>query len=127
VVARARQALQEQRHDQGNQLNYNYCLSRWDAFARFLDDGRLCMSNNGAERKPRAVAVGRRSWAFAGSNEGGRRAAAIYTLTAKAKLNNVDRQAWLADVLTHLPDYPAKRIRELLPWNWRPQNAAHAA
>src|SRR5436305_4394654 len=60
----------------------NYCLSRWDAFSRFLDDGRLCMSNNAAERELRAVAVGRRNWTFAGSDEGGRRAAAIHTLTA---------------------------------------------
>src|SRR6266480_4283245 len=100
----------------------NYCLSRWDAFTRFLDDGRLCMSNNAAERELRAVAVGRRNWTFAGSDEGGRRAAAIYTLIATAKLNDVDPQAWLADVLTRLPDHSAKRIDELLPWNWQPQS-----
>src|SRR6266849_976312 len=100
----------------------NYCLSRWDAFTRFLDDGRLCMSNNAAERELRAVAVGRRNWTFAGSDEGGRRAATIYTLIATAKLNDIDPQAWLADVLARLPDHPAKRIHELLPWNWRPQN-----
>ncbi len=105
----------------------NYCLSRWDAFTRFLDDGRLCMSNNAAERELRAVAVGRRNWTFAGSDEGGRRAAAIYTLIASAKLNDIDPQAWLADVLARLPDHPAKRIHELLPWNWRPQIVAHAA
>ena len=105
----------------------NYCLSRWDAFTRFLNDGRLCMSNNAAERELRAVAVGRRNWTFAGSDEGGRRAAAIYSLIATAKLNDIDPQAWLADVLARLPDYPAKRIHELLPWNWRPQNVAHAA
>jgi len=62
----------------------------------------------------------RRNWTFAGSNEGGRRAAAIYTLIATAKLNDVDPQAWLADVLAQLPDHPAKRIHQLLPWNWRP-------
>ncbi|MET4177603.1 hypothetical protein ABIB95_005824 [Bradyrhizobium sp. LA2.1] len=105
----------------------NYCLSRWDAFTRFLDDGRLCMSNNAAERELRTVAVGRRNWTFAGSDEGGRRAAAIYTLIATAKLNDIDPQAWLADVLARLPDQPAKRIHELLPWNWRPQSVAHAA
>ncbi|WP_438265151.1 IS66 family transposase [Bradyrhizobium commune] len=105
----------------------NYCLSRWDAFTRFLDDGRLCMSNNAAERELRAVAVGRRNWTFAGSDEGGRRAAAIYTLVASAKLNDIDPQAWLADVLARLPDHPAKRIHQLLPWNWRRQNHAHAA
>ena len=88
---------------------------------RFLDDGRLCMSNNAAERELRAVALGRRNWAFAGSDEGGRRAAAIYTLIATAKLNDVEPQAWLADVLARLLDHPAKRIHELLPWIWSPQ------
>jgi transposase len=105
----------------------NYSLNRWDAFARFLDDGRLCMSNNAAERELRAVALGRKNWTFAGSDEGGRRAAAIYTLIATAKLNDVDPQAWLADVLARLPDHPAKRIHELLPWNWLRQNVAAEA
>jgi transposase len=105
----------------------DYSLKRWTALSRFLDDGRLCMSNNAAERELRAVAVGRRNWTFAGSDEGGRRAAAIYTLIATAKLNDVDPQAWLADVLARLPDHPAKRIHELLPWNWRPQIIAAEA
>jgi transposase len=105
----------------------DYSLKRWPALTRFLDDGRLCMSNNAAERELRAVAVGRRNWTFAGSDEGGRRAAAIYTLIATAKLNDVDPQAWLADVLARLPDHSAKRIHELLPWNWRPQNIAAEA
>ena len=105
----------------------NYSLNRWDAFARFLDDGRLCMSNNAAERELRAVALGRKNWTFAGSDEGGRRAAAIYTLIATAKLNDIDPQAWLADVLARLPDHPAKRIHELLPWNWLRQNVAAEA
>jgi transposase len=104
--------------DTGKAIDYS--LKRWDALTRFLDDGRLCMSNNAAERELRAVAVGRRNWTFAGSDEGGRRAAAIYTLIASAKLNNIDPQAWLADVLARLPDHPAKRISELLPWNWSP-------
>jgi transposase len=97
-------------HEQRARLSRNndtrkaihYILSRWDAFTRFLDDGRLCISNNAAERELRAVAVGRRNWTFAGSDEGGRRAAAIYTLIATAKLNDVDPQAWLADVLARL-------------------------
>jgi transposase len=105
----------------------DYSLKRWDALARFLDDGRICMSNNAAERELRAVAIGRKNWTFAGSDEGGRRAAAIYTLIATAKLNGVDPQAWLADVLARLQDHPAKRIQELLPWNWRPQNIAAQA
>jgi poly(3-hydroxybutyrate) depolymerase len=95
-------------------------LKRWSSLTRFTDDGRLCMSNNAAERELRAIAVGRRNCTFAGSDEGGRRAAAIYTLVATAKLNDVDPQAWLADVLARLPDHPAKCIHELLPWNWRP-------
>jgi transposase len=73
----------------------HYSLKRWIALTRFLDDGRLCMSNNAAERALRAVAVGRNNWTFAGSDEGGRRAAAIYTLIETAKLNDADPQAWL--------------------------------
>ena len=102
--------------DTGKAIDYS--LKRWAALTRFLDDGRLCMTNNAAERELRAIAVGRRNWTFAGSDEGGRRAAAIYTLIATAKLNDVDPQAWLADVLARLPDHPMKRIAELLPWQW---------
>lgn len=105
----------------------DYSLKRWTALTRFLGDGRLCMSNNAAERALRGIAVGRRNWTFAGSDEGGRRAAAIYTLIETAKLNGVDPQAWLADVLARLLDHPAKRISELLPWNWRPKNLAAQA
>jgi transposase len=105
----------------------DYSLKRWTALTRFLDDGRLCISNNAAERALRGIAVGRHNWTFAGSDEGGRRAAAIYTLIETAKLNGVDPQAWLADVLARLPDHPAKRVVELLPWNWQPQNLAKAA
>jgi transposase len=105
----------------------DYSLKRWPAFTRFLDDGRVCMSNNAAERAVRCIAVGRKNWTFAGSDDGGRRAAAIYTLIETAKLNDIDPQAWLADVLARLPDHPAKRIAELLPWNWRRQNLAAKA
>ena len=105
----------------------DYSLKRWAALTRFLDDGRLCMSNNAAERELRAVAVGRKNWTFAGSDEGGRRAAAIYTLIQTAKLNDVDPQAWLADVLARLPDHPAKRITELLPWSWNRERQQRAA
>ena len=105
----------------------DYSLKRWAALTRFLDDGRLCISNNAAERALRGIAVGRHNWTFAGSDEGGRRAAAIYTLIETAKLNGVDPQAWLADVLARLPDHPARRIAELLPWNWQAQNLAKAA
>jgi hypothetical protein len=97
----------------------NYGLSRWPAFTRFLDDGRVCLSNNAAERTVRGIAVGRRNWTFAGSDAGGRRAATMYTLIETCKLNDVDPQAWLADVLARLPDHPAKRIDDLLPWAWK--------
>jgi transposase len=96
-----------------------YSLNRWDGLVRFLDDGRLCMTNNAAERALRGIAVGRHNWTFAGSDAGGRRAAAIYTLIETAKLNDVDPQPWLADMLARLQDHPAKRIAELLPWNWK--------
>ena len=106
----------------------DYMLKRWPAFARFLGDGRICLSNNAAERELRAVAVGRRNWTFAGSDRGGERAAAIYTLIATAKLNDLDPQAWLADVLRRINDHPASRLDELLPWNWRkPEPAAEQA
>src|SRR4029450_1174256 len=95
-------------------------LERWPALTRFLDDGRVCLSNNAAERALRGVAIGRRNWTFAGSDSGGRRAAAIYTLVATAKLTDVDPRAWLADVLARIADHPANRIDELLPWNWKP-------
>ena len=107
-----------------------YSLNAWHALSRFLDDGRLCMTNNAAERALRCIAVGRNNWTFAGSDNGGRRAAAIYTLIETAKLNDVDPQAWLADVLARLHDHPARRIAELLPWNWKllqqPQQRAAA-
>src|SRR5664279_2533004 len=96
----------------------NYGLSRWAAFTRFLDDGRVCLSNNAAERAVRGIAIGRKNWTFAGSDEGGRRAAAVYTLIETCKLNDVDPQAWLADILARLPDHPVKQIDELLPWTW---------
>jgi len=105
----------------------DYSLKRWPAFTRFLDEGRLCMSNNAAEREIRAIAVGRRNWTFAGSDEGGRRAAAIYSLINTAKLNEIDPEAWLTDVLRRIADHPARRIAALLPWNWKPVPRAAAA
>jgi len=97
----------------------DYTLKRWPAFTRFLEDGRICLTNNAAERALRGIAVGRHNWTFAGSDEGGRRAAAMYTLIETAKLNDVDPRAWLADVLKRLADHPAKRLHELLPWYWK--------
>jgi transposase len=104
----------------------NYCLTRWTAFTRFLDDGRICLSNNAAERAVRGVAVGRKNWTFAGSDSGGHRAAAILTLIETCKMNDVDPQAWLTDILARLPDHPGKRINELLPWNWKLQHQPQA-
>jgi transposase len=83
-----------------------YMLKRWPAFTLFLDDGRICMSNNAAERSLRGVALGRKSWLFCGSDRGGQRAAAMYSLIVTAKINGVDPQTWLADILTAYPRVP---------------------
>jgi transposase len=98
----------------------DYMLARWDSFARFLADGRICLSNNAAERALRGIAMGRKAWLFAGSDRGGERAALMYSLIVTAKLNDVDPQAWLSDVLARIADHPAQKLDELLPWNWRP-------
>ena len=97
----------------------DYMLKRSDGFVRFLDDGRICMTNNAAERALRGIALGRKSWRFAGSDRGGVRAAVMYTLIGTAKLNDVDPQAWLADVLDRIADLPQTRLHELLPWHWK--------
>ena len=99
----------------------DYMLKRWAAFSRFLDDGRICLSNNAAERALRGIALGRKSWLFAGSDRGGQRAAAMYSLIVTAKMNDVDPQAWLADVLARIAEHPVRALDELLPWNWRPK------
>jgi hypothetical protein len=96
----------------------DYMLKRWPAFTRFLADGRICLSNNAAERALRAVALGRKAWLFAGSPRGGERAAAMYTLIHTAKLNDVDPQAWLADVLARIADHRITDLAALLPWHW---------
>jgi hypothetical protein len=103
-----------------------YMLKRWPAFTLFLDDGRVCMSNNAAERALRGVALGRKSWLFCGSHRGGQRTAAMYSLIVTAKMNGVDPQAWLADVLSRIAGHPAHRLDELLPWRWRKANVSHA-
>jgi transposase-like protein len=94
------------------------------AFSRFLTDGRICLTNNAAERQLRGVALGRKAWMFAGSDRGGERAAAMYSLIATAKLNDVDPRAWLADVLARIANHPASRLHELLPWNWKAAQAS---
>ena len=109
----------------------DYMLKDWSAFTAFLTDGRICITNSehhampgawlrraAAERALRGIALGRKSWLFAGSDRGGERVAFIYTLIGTAKLNNIDPQAWLADTLARINDIPQSRLHELLPWNW---------
>jgi transposase len=104
----------------------DYMLKRWQRFARFIDDGRVCLTNNAAERALRGFALGRKSWLFAGSERGANRAAVMATLIMTAKLNGVDPQAWLADVLARINDHSVHRLDELLPWNWRKPVPSHA-
>jgi hypothetical protein len=96
-----------------------YMLKRVEVFTRFLEDGRICLSNNAAERELRGIALGRKSWLFAGSDRGGERAAIMLTLIQTARRNDVDPQAWLADVLARINDHKITDLAALLPWNWR--------
>ena len=100
----------------------DYMLKRWPVFTRFLDDGRVCLTNNAAERALRGIALGRKAWLFAGSDRGGQRAAFMYSLIVTAKLNDVDPQAWLADVLARIADHPSHQLDDLLPWHWAAQH-----
>jgi transposase len=95
------------------------CSSAGPRSPRFLDDGRICLSNNAAERALRGSALWQKSWLFCGCDRGGERAALMYGLITTAKMNNIDPQAWLADVLMRIADLPQNRIHELLPWNWK--------
>jgi transposase len=104
----------------------DYSFNRWQVFMRFLADGRICLSNNAAERALRGIAVGRRNWTFCGSDSGGQRAAVMYTLMGTARLCEIDPKAWLADVLARIADHPSRRITDLLPWNWRSARAAQS-
>ena len=97
----------------------NYMLSRWADFSRFVDDGRICLTNNAAERALRGVACGRKSWLFAGSDRGADRAAVMLTLIMTARLNDVDPKAWLADILARIANLPVSRLHEMLPWEWK--------
>jgi transposase len=94
-----------------------YALGRWEALLRYCDDGHLEIDNNAAERSLRAVALGRKNYLFAGSDRGGESAAAIYSLIGTAKLNGIDPESYLRNVLSRIPDHPINRIEELLPWN----------
>ncbi len=125
VYMREQRAKLSRGHDLAKAIDY--ILKRWTAFTRFLDDGRVCLSNNAAERALRGIALGRKSWLFCGSDRGGQRAAAMYSLIISAKMNDVDPQAWLADVLTRIAAHPAHRLDELLPWNWKPAATATLA
>ena len=113
---RAERATMSRHNDVAKAMNY--MLKRWNAFTRFLDDGRICITNNAAERALRGIALGRKSWLFAGSDRGGQRAAAMYSLIVTCKLNDIDPQAWLADVLARIAEHPVQKLDELLPWNW---------
>jgi transposase len=106
---------------------FDYILTRWPAFTVFLRDGRICLTNNAAERALRGIALGRKAWLFAGSDRGGERAAVMYSLIVTAKLNDVDPQAWLADVLARIAGHPVQKLDELMPWNWRKPNSVHDA
>jgi transposase len=105
----------------------DYMLKRYDAFTRFLDDGRICLTNNAAERALRGIALGRKAWLFAGSERGGERAALMYTLIQTAKLNGVDPHTWLADVLARINDHKITGLTALLPWNWAPRSSIKLA
>ena len=102
----------------------DYMLKRWAVFARFLADGRVCLTNNAAERALRGIPLGRKSWLFAGSDRGGQRAAVMYSLIVTAKMNDIVPQAWLAYVLANIAQHPVNRLDELLPWNWRTPDTA---
>jgi transposase len=105
-------------------LAVRYALGRWEALLRYVDDGRIEIDNNAAERALRAVALGRKNYLFAGSDRGGERAAAIYSLIGTAKLNSLDPEAYLRNVLSRIADHPINRIDELLPWNLVSNSAA---
>jgi transposase len=97
-----------------------YATSRWTALTRYTTDGRLEMTNNAAERAIRPLAMTRKNYLFVGSDSGGIRAAAMYTLIESAKMSGLDPEAYLRDVLARIADHPINRIGDLLPWNWKP-------
>lgn len=104
-----------------------YLLNDWEGFTSFLGDGRICITNNAAERELRSVARGRKAWLFVGSDRGGERAAMMYSFFSTAKLNGVDPLAWFSDVLARIADIPQSQLRELLPWNWKAAQPAPIA
>jgi transposase len=125
VYMREQRAKLSRTHDLAKAIDY--ILKRWDAFTLFLVDGRVCLSNNAAERALRGIALGRKSWMFCGSDRGGQRAAAMYSLIITAKMNDIDPLAWLADVLARIATHPVHRLDELLPWHWKRSASVDAA
>lgn len=105
---------------------FRYGLSRWESFCLFLDDGRVAIDNNPAERGMRPIGVGRRNWLFAGSDTGGETLARAMTIIETAKMNGLDPQAYLANVLDRIHDHKVNRLTELLPWNWTPAAQPHS-
>tara|TARA_R100000750_G_scaffold62932_1_gene59320 strand:- start:7696 stop:8037 length:342 start_codon:yes stop_codon:yes gene_type:complete len=101
---------------------FRYVLSRWPSFELFLQDGRVGIDNNPAERAMRPIGIGRKNWLFAGSDSGGETLARAMTLIETAKMNGLDPQAWLADILDRIHDRKINRINELLPWQWTPSH-----
>jgi hypothetical protein len=118
VWLKATMAKMSQKSDVAKAIHY--ALERWSALMRFCENGRIEMDNNAAERALRTVALGRKNYLFAGSDAGGERAAAMYSLLGSAKLNGVDPEAYLTLVLRRIADHPINRIEELLPWNLFP-------
>ena len=115
---RAEQGTMSKHNPVARDIANMFKKDRWDAFTLFLEDGRICLTNNAAERALRGIALGRKSWLFAGSERGGDRAAFMYSLIVTAKIKDIDPQAWLADVLARLPNTTASHVPDLLPWNW---------
>lgn len=105
---------------------FRYGLNRWSSFTLFLDDGRVAIDNNPAERALRPIGVGRRNWLFAGSDTGGETLARAMTIIETAKMNGLDPQAYLTDVLDRIHDHMNTRLDELLPWNWTPKPVPQA-
>ncbi len=124
---RAERSTMSRHNPVAKAIAYMFKTDRRAAFTRFLEDGRICLTNNAAERALRGVALGRKSWLFAGSERGGDRAAFMYSLIVTAKMNDIDPQAWLADVLGRLPGTTASKVPDLLPWNWRASEHRQAA
>jgi len=114
---RAEQGTMSKHNPVARAISDMFKTDRWNAFTLFLEDGRVRLTNNATERALRGIALGRKSWLFAGSERGGDRAAFMYSLIVTARINDIDPQAWRADVRDKLPNTTASRVPDLLPWN----------